>query len=59
MIFKKLLQEVFSDKELNTITAYSKKKVQDAGYVPEIIKNGLNDVNPDGTLKKRKKGEIR
>lgn len=58
MKFKNILNEIFSDKSVNSYNYYAinKKRREEQPY---IIQNGLNDINPDGTLKKRKKGEIR
>ena len=58
MVFKKILKEIFSDEKVDKQDPYTDKKVG-RDSVPYIVQNGLNDVNPDGTLKKRKKGEIR
>ncbi len=58
MKFKNILNEIFADKNINDYSYYAinKKRSEEEPY---IIQNGLNDINPDGTLKKRKKGEIR
>jgi len=58
MKFENILNEIFSDKNVNSYSYYAidKKRREEQLY---IIQNGLNDINPDGTLKKRKKGEIR
>lgn len=58
MKFENILNEIFSDKNVNSYSYYAidKKRREEQPY---IIQNGLNDINPDGTLKKRKKGEIR
>ncbi len=58
MVFKKILKEIFSDEKVEKFDAYSTKK-KEVDIAPVVIQNGLNDVNPDGTLKRRKKGEIR
>ena len=57
MKFEKILKEVFADKRVDDIDGY--KKQQQREEEPKVITSGLNDINPDGTLKKRKKGEIR
>lgn len=57
MKFDKLIKEVFSHEDVEKIDGYKKeKKIKKE---PFIVQNGLNDVNSDGTLKKRKNGEIR
>jgi hypothetical protein len=58
MKFKNILNEIFADKSVIEYDYYviDKKRKEEQ---PNIIQNGLNDINIDGTLKKRKRGEIR
>jgi len=58
MKFKNILNEIFADKSVieHDYYAINKKRKEEE---PRIIKNGLNDVDVSGVLKKRKKGEIR
>jgi len=58
MKFKNILNEIFADKSVIEYDYYAidKKRKEEQ---PHIIQNGLNDVDIDGILKKRKRGEIR
>jgi len=58
MKFKNILNEIFADKSVIEYDYYAinKKRREEQPY---IVKNGLNDVDASGVLKKRKNKEIR